>query len=301
MAPWTVAGGDSARFIKKRVLKENGMSVSVLILTLNEEINLPDCLESVAWSDDIVVFDSFSTDRTVEIARAAGARVVQRKFDNYAAQRNAALTDVDYRHPWVLMVDADERWPGALGREIGLALEADSAKAVSLYHFRRKDLFLGRWLRRSSGYPTWFGRLVRRGQVRVEREINEEYHTDGGKAYLPGLFLHLPFNKGFACWLERHNRYSTMEAAALMEEAPERTGWAGLFSRDPVARRKAQKRLAYRLPGRPLLMFLALYVVRLGFLDGRAGLIYCTLRAIYEYMIDLKVNELKRREKGQHI
>jgi len=274
------------------------MGVSVLILTLNEEINLPSCLESVAWSDDIVVFDSFSADGTVEIARAAGARVVQRKFDNYAAQRNAALTDVDYRHPWVLMVDADERWPEALGREIARALEADSAGAVSLYHFRRKDMSLGRWLRRSSGYPTWAGRLVRRGHVRVERGINEEYHTDGGKAYLQGHFLHYPFSKGFTCWLERHNRYSTMEAAALVEEVRGRAGWAGLFSRNPVARRKAQKQLAYRLPGRPLLVFLYLYLFRMGFLDGRPGLIYCTLRMIYEYMIDLKVRELRRREKG---
>ena len=274
------------------------MGVSVLILTLNEEINLPSCLESVAWSDDIVVFDSFSADGTVEIARAAGARVVQRKFDNYAAQRNAALTDVDYRHPWVLMVDADERWPEALGREIARALEADSAGAVSLYHFRRKDMSLGRWLRRSSGYPTWAGRLVRRGHVRVERGINEEYHTDGGKAYLQGHFLHYPFSKGFTCWLERHNRYSTMEAAALVEEVRGRAGWAGLFSRNPVTRRKAQKQLAYRLPGRPLLVFLYLYLFRMGFLDGRPGLIYCTLRMIYEYMIDLKVRELRRREKG---
>ena len=274
------------------------MPVSVLILTLNEALNLPGCLESVAWSDDIVVFDSFSTDGTEEIARAAGARVIQRKFGNYAAQRNAALTEVDYRHSWVLMVDADERWPEALGREIARALEADSTGAVSLYHFRRKDLFLGRWLRRSSGYPTWAGRLVRCGHVRVEREINEEYHTDGQKAYLQGHFLHYPFNKGFACWLERHNRYSTMEAAALVEEVRGRANWAGLFSRNPVTRRKAQKQLAYRLPGRPLLVFLYLYLFRMGFLDGRPGLIYCTLRMIYEYMIDLKVKELRRREKG---
>src|SRR5437899_10258414 len=82
--------------------------VSILILTLNEEANLPACLESVRCSDDLVVFDSFSSDRTVEIAKAAGARVVQRKFDNYADQRNAALTEVTYRHPWVLMLDSDE-------------------------------------------------------------------------------------------------------------------------------------------------------------------------------------------------
>ena len=82
--------------------------ISVLVLTLNEEINLPGCLETLAWSDDIVVYDSYSSDRTVEIAQQAGARVVQRKFDNYATQRNAALTDVEYIHPWIIMIDADE-------------------------------------------------------------------------------------------------------------------------------------------------------------------------------------------------
>src|ERR1700679_395133 len=91
---------------------------SVLILTLNEEINLTECIESCAWSDDIVVFDSMSTDRTQEIARAKGVRVVERAFDHYAAQRNAALTTVDYTSPWVLMVDADERIPAELAAEI---------------------------------------------------------------------------------------------------------------------------------------------------------------------------------------
>ena len=97
---------------------EAGMSLSILILTLNEEVNLPDCLASVAWSDDIVVFDSHSSDRTVAIAQAAGARVVQRRFDNYAAHRNAALKEVTYRHPWLLDLDADERVTPELHREI---------------------------------------------------------------------------------------------------------------------------------------------------------------------------------------
>ena len=148
------------------------MTISVLILTLNEEINLPGCLESVAWSDDIVVFDSYSSDRTVEIAKAAGARVFQRKFDNYAAQRNAALTEVEYKNPWVLMVDADERWPRAIYDEIRAAI--GNVENVSLYHFRRKDMFCGRWLKRSTRYPTCFGRLVKLGYVTVEREIKEE-------------------------------------------------------------------------------------------------------------------------------
>ena len=269
---------------------------SVLILTLNEEVDLPDCLESVSWCDDVVVFDSFSTDRTVAIAEAAGARVFRRKFDNYAAQRNAALTQVEYKHPWVLMVDADERWPREIFEEIQQA--AGNGHDASLYHFCRKDMFMGRWLKRSSGYPTWAGRLVKLGEVSVKREINEEYWTDGKKGYLESHFIHHPFNKGVAFWLERHNRYSTMEAKALVAETQERLGIKGLFSSDPTKRRKALKQIAYRLPCRPLLVFCYLYFFRLGFLDGLPGLTYCRLRAMYEYMIDLKVRELRRREKG---
>lgn len=271
--------------------------ISGLILTLNEEINLPSCLESVKWCDDIVVYDSNSTDRTVEIARKAGARVFQRRFDNHANQRNAALTQVEYKYPWVLMVDADEHWPKEIYNEIKDAINKDNGE-TTLYRIRRKDMFFGRWLRRSSGYPTWSGRLVYLGRVSVNREINEEYHTSGKIGYLQSHFIHYPFNKGVSHWFERHNRYSSMEAEALIQETQVPLELRKIFSSDPIIRRKILKQLAYRMPGRPFLVFCYLYLFRLGILDGRAGLTYCILRSIYEYMIDIKVKELRRREEG---
>ena len=159
-------------------------------------------------------------------------------------------------------------------------------------------MFFGKWLKHSLASSTWGGRLVRIGSVRVERDINEEYHTEGKKGYLNGEFEHHPFNKGIAFWLERHNRYSSMEAAALIQEVRGRLRFRDLFSGDPTVRRKYLKQLAFRMPCRPSLVFCYLYFVRLGFLDGRAGLTYCRLRAMYEYMIDLKVKELRRRDKG---
>ena len=272
--------------------------ISVLILTYNEEANLPDCLKSIQWCDDIVVFDSFSTDRTIEIANASNIRVFQRKFDNYATQRNTALHEIKYKYPWVLMIDADERWNDELYIDIKNTLSS-STPETCLYYFRRKDMFLGRWLRRASGYPTWAGRLVRTGRVKVRREINEEYVTDGDVGYIKGHFIHYPFNKGIAFWFERHNRYSSMEAEKLVEETKGRLQFKDLFSKNPGLRRKFLKQLAYRLPGRPVLVFLYLYFFRLGFIDGHPGLAYCIMRSIYEYMIDLKVIELKRRE--QHL
>jgi glycosyltransferase involved in cell wall biosynthesis len=271
--------------------------VSILILTLDEETNIAECIDSCAWSDDIVVFDSFSDDRTAEIAEAKGARVVQRRFDNYAAQRNAGLMSVHYAHPWVLMVDADERVPADLAKE-AVSAAARAQDDVSMFRMRRKDFFLGKWLRRSSGYPTWFGRLVRIGRVRVEREFNEDTIPDGRVEYLQAHLQHYPFKKGIAFWFERHNRYSSMEADLTIEMRADRLSMRSLFSVDPVVRRRALKRIAYRLPFRPLLVFIYLYVARLGVLDGRAGFYFSRMRAEYEFLIDLKIVELKRRRQN---
>ena len=269
--------------------------VSILILTLNEEINLAQCIESCAWSDDIVVFDSMSKDGTLLVAQEKGVRLIQRPFDNYAAQRNAALTSVDYKHPWVLMVDADERVTPELAREIATAVNSVSSD-VAMFRMRRKDFFLGKWLRRSSGYPTWFGRLVRLGHVRVEREVNEEYIADGRIQHLRAHLHHYPFNNGIAYWFERHNRYSTMEAAAKLGVRNEPIEMRALFRGEPIARRRALKQLLYRLPLRPLIIFLYLYVFRLGILDGLAGFHFSRMRAAYEMLIDLKVIEARRRQ-----
>lgn len=272
------------------------MKLSILILTYNEAINLPGCLASVSFSDDIVVLDSGSTDETVELAEEAGATVLHRPFDNYAAQRNFGLAH-DFKHEWVLMLDADERVPEDFLDELRSVTE-DVEGPVTLYRMRRKDRFMGRWLKHSSGYPTWFGRLFRKGRVRVEREINEEYYTDGEVGMLKGHLEHFPFNKGLGYWFERHNRYSTMEAKRLLEERTASIPWSGFRSSDPMLRRKAFKQLAYRLPCRPIFTFCYLYFLRLGFLDGMPGLLFSLMRAVYEFMISLKMRELKRREKG---
>jgi glycosyltransferase involved in cell wall biosynthesis len=269
------------------------LSISILILTLNEEVNIGACLDSVSWCDDVVVLDSGSSDRTLTLAGERGARLASRPFDDYASQRNFGLTAVDYRHDWVLMLDADERVPADLALEMQQAV-AVAAHDVALFQLRRRDWLLGRWIRHSSGYPTWFGRLGRRGRVSVQRPINEEYHAAGRVLSLAGHLDHYPFNKGFAEWIAKHNRYSTVEARHFEQRVQPPTG--SVFARDPVVRRKAVKDRVYRLPARPVLIFLALYLFRGGFLEGRAGLTFCLLRACYEFMIDVKRRELRRRD-----
>lgn len=273
------------------------MNISVLILTLDEEANLVGCLDSLAWCDDVVMLDSYSSDATTAIAAQRGVRVVQRRFDDYAAQRNYGLHQIAYRHPWVLMLDADERVPPQLCAEMHAAVNA-APEDVSLFYLRRKDYLFGRWLRHSSGYPTWFGRLARLGRVHLERPINERFVFEGRALQLRGHIEHFPFNKGFSAWLARHNRYSSAEAELLLQQEPPRWRAAELFAADPQARRAALKSLFYSLPGRPLLMFLGLYLWRGGVLEGRAGLTFCLLRAGYEFMIVCKCRELLRRREG---
>ena len=253
-------------------------------------MTLPECLESVKWCDDVVVYDSFSSDKTLAIAESKKARIFQRKFDTYSLQRNAAL-QVQFKHQWVLMLDADERVPEDLRDEM-LAAVRSTNKNVALFHMRRKDYFMGKWLRRSSGYPTWFGRLLRVGHVWIERDINEEYHTDGQPGYLMTHIHHYPFMKGIHFWIERHNKYSTMEAQLMTSNALDGINYSGIFDSDPVVRRKALKQVLYRIPLRPIVVFLYLFFLRGGLLDGRAGISFVVLRSMYEYMIDLKVKEL---------
>ncbi len=275
------------------------MSVSAMILTYNEEMNLRLCLESLKWCDDVVVIDSFSTDQTENIATEAGARFYRHEFEGFAGQRNFGLREISYKHPWVLMIDADETVPNTLAEEIASKISHCDPK-VCLFKMRRKDHLLGRWIKRSSGYPTWFDRLARVGRVwGMPRGHGEEYHTDGAVELLEHCLHHYPFNKGFAAWLEKHNRYSSAEAELAIQQAPSPWTISDLWTSDPVRRRKALKAIAYALPARPLLMFSALYFFRGGILEGQAGLTFCVLRAFYEFMIDSKIREMRRRQ--QHL
>jgi glycosyltransferase involved in cell wall biosynthesis len=261
--------------------------ISALILTFNEEVNIADCIASLPWRTDVHVLDSGSTDQTVAIATQMGARVSSRAFTNYAEQRNAGLA-LPFQNEWIIMLDADERITADLADEIVRAIANASAETV-MFRTRRKDMFMGRWLRRSSGYPTWFARVMRRGRVRVDREINEVYVANGITRELDSHLIHYPFNKGVDWWFARHNSYSTAEARLLVTGATTGpTAWIGLLARDPGIRRAALKSLAYRMPARPFLVFLYLYVIRLGFLDGRPGYQYASMRLAYEIMIDAK-------------
>jgi glycosyltransferase involved in cell wall biosynthesis len=267
--------------------------ISVLILTKNEERDLPGALASVAWSDDVHVFDSCSTDATVEIARAAGAQVHSRAFDDYATHRNAALA-LAFKYPWVFLLDADERPTPELCAEMQHVVREAPANTAG-FRLRRRDYLFGTWLKHAQISPFYI-RLVRPERAKYTRAVNEVLEVDGPVAELVHPLDHFPFSKGFAHWVAKHNTYSTMEAELIVRQEGLQHPSLRVALRDPDfhARRLHQKALFYRMPGRPLVKWMYMMFVRGAVLDGPAGVTYATLQAIYEYMIVLKTKELRR-------
>jgi glycosyltransferase involved in cell wall biosynthesis len=268
-------------------------TISVLILTRNEQQDLPAALASVAWSDDIHIFDSLSTDATAEIARAAGAHVHSRAFDDYATQRNAALA-LEFKHPWVFLLDADERPTPELSAEMQCVVGEASANTAG-FRLRRRDFLFGTWLKHAQISP-YYIRLVRPERAKYTRAINEVLEVDGPVAELLHPLDHFPFSKGIAHWIAKHNTYSTMEAELIVRQQGLKDPSLRKALRDPDfhTRRLHQKALFYRLPGRPLVKWCYMMFLRGAILDGAAGLTYATLQSIYEYMIVLKTKELRR-------
>lgn len=268
--------------------------MSVVVIAKNEADNIRRCLAAVAWCAERVVVDDGSTDGTPDLAREAGARVVEHRFESFAQQRNWALDEAGLAHDWVLLLDADEVMTDALRAEIERALPAAAAD-VAGFRMCRKTLFLGGWLKWSDGFPVWIMRLVRRGKARFRDSGHGEVPVppvNGRLGTLHEPFLHDPFSRGIGDWVERHNRYALLEAR---QECASRAcwRWRDLVSTDRAVRRRARRELSRRLPCRPALRFLYQYIGQLGFLDGRAGLEFCLLMAAYEGLIVLKRRELE--------
>lgn len=267
--------------------------VSVLILTKNEEQDLPGCLESVSWCDDIHVFDSYSNDNTVDIAKKASAKITQRQFDNWADHQNWGLRNISFKHEWVFYIDADERISPALQQTI-LNFDANNAEAAA-YEIQRRDFaWNGTWLKNAQISPFYL-RLFRPAQMRYERLVNPISVVDGAIKRLPGYLDHYPFSKGFRAWWARHLSYADMEAAMRLtdRETQKSFSWKkAILSKDFTERRYHQKGLFYKIPGRPFIKWLYMVIARKAFMDGMTGITYATLQAIYEYFIVLKTKEL---------
>lgn len=274
-------------------------TIGAIIVAKNEAPNIERCLESLSWCDERFVVDDHSTDATAEIAVRCGARVATHKFESFARQRNWAIEHAGAQSDWLLMLDADEVSTPEFARNVESAVKEATPNTVG-FRTCRKTMFLGRWLKRSDGFPVWIMRIVRRGQPLFADAGHGEVPVpavDGELGTIAEPFLHFAFSKGLSDWLERHNRYSSREADREFQSAtPPRL--ADLMASDRAERRQSLRNLGRRLPARSTLRFLYQYVVKLGFLDGKAGLTFCSLMAYYEWLIVLKRKELEARAQG---
>lgn len=279
--------------------------LSVIIPVKNEERNLAACLASVAFADEVWVVDSHSTDRTGEIAREHGAQLVQFDYGGgFPKKKNWALANLPFKHEWILLLDADERVTPELEEEIEAILAQPGE--IDGYYVNRKLIFLGRWIKHCGWYPSWNMRFFKHRTGRYEKleaeevenagdvEVHEHVVLDGQAGYLKHDLLHEDFKSVFH-FIERHNRYSNWDAKVYYNFAHGIGGGdsqigASLFG-SPLERKRYIKRLWARMPFRPLLRFIWMYVVKRGFLDGRPGLIFCTLMTMHEAVIGAKLYE----------
>jgi len=281
------------------------LSISIIILTYNEEIHIERLLKNITdWCDEVFIVDFFSTDKTLEIAKKYGCKIFQHKFENQAQQFNWALDNIKIKNDWILRLDADEYLTETLKEEISFSLnpltprfaglrfrlgfgekEISSFMEVNGYFIKRRVYFMGRWIKYGGYYPTWILRLFKKGKARSEqREMDEHIVLLEGKAEkLKNDFVD-DNKKNLEWWTDKHNNYSSRETADAL------SGDYGI----------GKKKFYYRLPlfCRAFLYFIYRYFFRLGFLDGKEGLIFHFLQGFwYRFLIDAKIYE--QRNKGK--
>jgi glycosyltransferase involved in cell wall biosynthesis len=248
---------------------EDKLPLTVAIITLNAGAQIEACLASVAFADEVLVVDSGSTDETVAIARARGARVLAHEWLGFGRQKQLAVQNA--RNDWVLSLDADERVSEALARSIGAALGERRYKA---FRMARRNRFLGAWLAHGEGYPDWSLRLFHRGHASWSNdEVHEAVLTTAEVGRLEGDLLH-DSAEDLATYLAKQNRYTTLHARSLFEQGVRASYW--------------------RLLVNPLVRFLKFYVLKLGFLDGGPGLAHIAVGCSNTFHKYLKLIELQR-------
>lgn len=273
--------------------------VSILIPVKNEEANLERCLAAVSWAAEIFVVDSASTDATAAIAERHGARVVQFAFNGiWPKKKNWALENLPFAHEWVFILDADEVLPPEAEAEFRAIVEGTGP--LTHYWINRRFMFMGKWLKHAY-YPNWNLRLFKHRLGRYEQltdaatasgdnEVHEHVVVQGPGGRLEAEMDHYAF-PSVDVFVEKHNRYSNWEArVALAGSLEAKPG----FGNPAVRLRRFLKRLSHRLPCRPLLRFLYVYVFQGGFLDGREGYYFARLHGVYELLSVAKTYELRK-------
>lgn len=264
---------------------------SIVILTFNEEVNLPACLDSISWCDDIWVLDSGSTDKTVEIAKDRGCHLLYRKFDNFGDQRNFAIDNAKFKYNWVFDLDADERFTPALHSECEIMVQKDEKSA---YYCSYRNIMWGKWLKHSTGFPVYQMRFHKLGEIRFVGHGHGQREGESlrGIGFLKEPYDHYDFSKGLAAWCAKHVDYAHREAILRIQE--EQQGAVSIDGCDIISRRRRVVQLVKHLPCKPLLRFIYSYFIKFGFLDGWAGFQFARMQMWYQFAIDTIYCDLRK-------
>lgn len=270
-------------------------TIAGVVLTLNEEKDLARALQSLSWCDELFVVDSGSTDLTYEVACQCGAQFVQHVQSPpflITKQRNWVLDNAGLTSDWVIFLDADEEVSHELATHVLSCI--NSTHAFDAYELTPRYWFLGKWLKRTQGYPNWHPRLVKRGRAHFDGGVWESFSTGSRVGRLTYPYEHYAFSKGLDDWLERHLRYATWDAKQIAQYLI-----TGSISNSSTTRRRHLRLLMSRLWFlRPPFRFIQKYILQLGFLEGWQALLFSLMMSFYDLIAVVKVIELLRRKRG---
>ncbi|MDW8002921.1 MAG: glycosyltransferase family 2 protein [Deltaproteobacteria bacterium] len=282
------------------------LPISVIILTYNEEVNLEDCLKSVHdWVEDIFIVDSYSTDKTVEIAKRYTDKIYYHPFENYAKQFNWALENLPIKTEWVMRLDADERATFDLQKELSKVLFSVDKEVTGIF-VKRKVFFMERWIKHGTYYPVWLLRVWRHHSGRCEqRWMDEHIKLIRGRPIFVNGDIEEHNRKTLHWWIDKHNSYATREAIDILNLKyaffTSDDIQPNFFGSQPERKRWLKEKYA-RLPLfiRPLFYFVYRYFLKLGFLDGIEGLIWHFLQGFwYRFLVDAKIYEIEKKAKKE--
>lgn len=273
--------------------------VTIVILTYNEEVNIARALTSVCgWAKDVLVLDSFSDDRTLEIAKSFPCRIFQNKFVDFSRQFSHALT-LPIATEWVFILAADEVVPPDLREEISRTIAAKPAENGFFCRFR--FIWLGKWIQRGY-YGAWVMRLFRWQKAKMEsREVNEHFLVETPHGHLQADVIH-DDHKGVSDWIAKHNRYASAEARLLCATSTDSQVSANLFGNQTERKRWIRHKVWNRLPPliRPWFYFAHRYVFSGAFLEGKEAFSYHVLQALwFQTLIDVKYLELLSQQRAE--
>lgn len=268
---------------------------SIIILTYNEQDSLQSCLDSVNWCDDIVIIDSYSTDKTLEIAQKFNVRVFKNNFIDFAQQRNFANDTLDLKHDWVFHLDADERFTEELRKECNKVIDKYEYGAFIV---PAKEILWGKWLKYSAGivYQMRFHKL---GDARFEQYGHGQRECDLNKGLgkLNQCYEHYFMSKGVNNWLVKHINYAKNESQNEINISLNKIPFLKIVTGKSYEKRRVLKAISYKIPLRPFFKFIYMFFLKFGFLDGIIGFRYCIMKIIYEQFIVLNNIELKNKKK----